>query len=418
MKKSSVIYIVASGIVALWFIGQILYPASLNLTHGFGAYYSAARLLSKGQISDSIYDPAYFRPLVSADSHQQADDIYNANPPTTSLMFWPLSFFSIEKARMIWTWANAIMLLGGLSLLIWAFADHSTPITFWTFFSLGMLFQPVIQNIRFGQAYLLLFLVLTMAVVAFQRKQAGVGGGALALALLLKTAGWALLPLLAWQKRWQYLAWTLGITGSILLLTLPLFRVSMWSRYFQLLAETTQSPLTCVTAYQTTRSLLCHIFVFDHEWNKAPIIDLPWLATGLFISLALVTLIVNFKLSRQNQTLAFISIIAWGVIFAPIGEQYHHTVMLIPITWLLIAWQKGNLFNRSGKFSLAAALFLYLVPFQIGHPQFQDQWWALLAYPRVYSAWLVLLAIISVQLREPRQTSEVFKRDIASKSTE
>jgi hypothetical protein len=213
---------------------------------------------------------------------------------------------------------------------------------------------------------------------------------ALALALVLKTAGWALLPLLAWQKRWRALVWTAGVAVTILLLTLPLFPPPLWQRYGQLLRETSNSAATCATAYQTTRSLLCQLFVFAPPWSQSPVINLPWLAPAFFVTLAALTLLANFWLARRDPTLALTAMIAWGVIFAPLGEGYHHTVMLIPLSWLVIHWSALDRLSRLGL--LAAACF-YFIPFAPYQPDWQSGGWALLAYPRLYGAWLTLLLL-------------------------
>jgi hypothetical protein len=396
--KKAGIYMAAM-VIAFWFVTQTLIPASRTLTHGFGAYYSAARLLRTGQFSAHVYDPAYFRLLVRSDSRQQADDIFNANPPTTSLMLWPLSFVSIEQARLIWTLSNAAMLFGGLVLLTWAFTLQPRLPTFALLVSLGMLFQPAQENIKLGQAYLLIFLFLSIAVAAWSRvglpevsrlKFAdSLGGVVLALALVLKTAGWALLLLLAWQKRWRTLVWTAGFAGAVLLLTLPLFPPPLWQRYGQLLGETNSSTATCAPAYQTTRSLLCQLFVFAPPWSQSPVINLPWLALVFFISLAVLTLLANFWLARRDPTPALTAIIAWGVIFAPLGEGYHHTVMLIPLSWLVSHWTALDRFSR---FGLVAAACLYFIPFALPS-DWQSGRWVLLAYPRLYGAWLTLLLL-------------------------
>ena len=169
----------------------------------------------------------------------------------------------------------------------------------------------------------------------------------------------------------------------------------MWPRYLVLLLETVKSPITCVTAYQTTRSLLCHLFVFDQAWNSQPLVHLPWLASGLFAVLAIGTLVVIYWLNKINEYLAIMSVLVWILIFAPLGEQHHHTIMLIPITYILVNWQSKILDPAVGKVCAAVAIAAYLVPFQIGHTRFHDGWWALLAYPRVYSAWLILVALCS-----------------------
>jgi len=395
----NVILYSVTGLIAFWFVTQTLYPASQTLTHGFGAYYSAARLLRTGQFSAQVYDPTYFRPIVRADSRQQADDIYHANPPTTSLMLWPLSFLSIENARLIWTVVNAVLLFGGLILLLFTFSPRPTLPVLALLASLGMLFQPALENIRLGQAYLLIFALFSIAVTAWSKlaKSNPLGGAALALALVLKTAGWALLPVLIWQRRWRRLFWTVSVIGVILVMALPLFPPPVWQRYGQLLTETGSSAATCAAAYQTTRSLLCHLFVFDPVWSQTPLINLPWLAVILLISLALLTLGFILTFARRNEPLALIAALAWGVIFAPLGEQYHHTVMLIPLSWLILHWDRLNNFNR-GCLITAVCLYLLPLPGQNGL--------ILLAYPRLFGAWLTLAALYPL-MREQAPRLEI-----------
>jgi hypothetical protein len=389
-------YLATASLFALafaWFLITVAYPASRQQTHGFGAYYSAARLLGQGEISARIYDPAYFRPLVEADSGGRASDIYNANPPTTSLLLWPFVRFDIETARAIWTGLSLLLLLAGVVLLVRAFAPQArAPITLF-FSTIALLFRPVIDNFRFGQAYVLVFFLLAVATVAFQRRRPGAGGLALALALVLKTAGWPLLLLLLWLRRWRFLAWAVAGAGLILLFTLPLFPLSMWLRYARLLAEVTRSPLICVTAYQTTRSLFCHLFAPQTMWLEAPSLDLPAAAIATHAALGLSVLGMLLILARRRATAAFVGVIAWSVLFAPLGEQYHHTVMLIPAFWLLGTWSRGEGGNWPAYTSLIAGLIAYITPYPIFHPRLQSGWWALLAYPRLYGAWLILFAL-------------------------
>ncbi len=414
--KNTILYLV-TGVIALWFITQTLYPASQTITHGFAAYYSAARLLQSGQLDERIYDPAYFRPIVQADSQGQADDIYNANPPTTALLLWPLSFFSLATARVIWIWANGLILWGGLALL----ACMSAPPPRWPVWAgllgLGTFFQPALENIYYGQAYLLIFLLLTLAFAALLQQRPWLTGLALTLALLLKTAGWALWPLLLWQRRWRTLAWAMGSLGLSFILTLPLFPPRMWLQFLTLLSQTSRSPQTCVTAYQTTWSLLCRTFVFDPLWSPAPLLHLPWLATVLWAGFALTTAALIFNLSQRSLSRGWLAMIAWGVLFAPLGEQYHHTVLLLPLGWLLIqesqhsfgrskiaipgapklpfsrqnmalSLQNLNMLSLGHHLLLLIPICLYVWPL----PAFQELhgWRLLLAYPRVYGAWLIL----------------------------
>jgi hypothetical protein len=156
------------------------------------------------------------------------------------------------------------------------------------------------------------------------------------------------------------------------------------------LSETNNAAATCAAAYQTTRSLLCQFFVFAPPWSRSPLINLPWLAPIFFISLAALTLLANFWLARRDPTPALAAMIAWGVIFAPLGEQYHHTVMLIPLGWLVI--HRATL-TQLGQIILLAALGLYLIPLPVNPIPWQNGLWVLLAYPRLYGAWLILLLL-------------------------
>jgi hypothetical protein len=88
------------------------------------------------------------------------------------------------------------------------------------------------------------------------------------------------------------------------------------------------------------------------------------------------------------------ALIAWGVLFAPLGEEYHQVVMLVPIIWLIGSWWSGYPIARVSLIFVMIALILYIVPFPLNHPRLQQGWLALLAYPRLYAAWLVWLSLI------------------------
>ena len=402
----STVVVVTFLLIAVWFVMRVVAPSAQRLTHGYGAYYSASRLLAEGRLSAAIYDPDYFRPQVRRDSDGQADDIYNANPPTTALLLLPLAPLPSESARLIWTVLNLLLLFGGLALLLFTFSRSTSLGHALGIFALAMLFQPVVQNFYFGQAYILIFFLLAVAAIAFHRRRSALGATSLGLALLLKTAGTPLLLLLVWQKRWRYLALLIALTLLVLLVTLPLFPLDMWLAYRQLLPEATGGPWVCVTAYQTTRSLLCHLFTFRREWNPTPVAHLPLLASTLLLLLGGLTLLAIFVRASKRPTVAFLGMIAWSVLFAPIGEQHHHTVMLIPLTWLIVSrpsYAAGAFSQWASRLGLALLLAFYFVPFDVNHPAFQQGWRALVAYPRLYGGWLVLLLCFQ-RLWEPVQS--------------
>lgn len=378
----------------IWFIVTVAIPAAHQQTHGFGAYHTVAHLLAQGDISEAVYDPAVFRPLVEENTAGRASDIFNANPPTTALMLWPLAGLAIDPARAVWTALNVLLLLAGIAILVRALAPEARPEVYFFLSALGLLFQPVKQNFIFGQAYVLVFVLLALTISAFHRRRPISGSVALATALLLKTAGWYLLPLLLWTRRWRFLIGTVTASALGMLLTLPLFPPAMWVSYIQLLPTVTRSPLICVTAYQTTRSFLCHLFRPQVVWTEAQTLDLPVPATLLFVTLALLALSAVLALATRRSTAAIAASVAWGIIFAPLGEQHHHVPLLIPAVWLILIWIRGEAPHKLVQVGLFLGLAAYIIPYPIFHPRLQNGWWALLAYPRLLGAWLIFLSLV------------------------
>jgi hypothetical protein len=264
----------------------------------------------------------------------------------------------------------------------------------------GFLFRPVIQNFMFGQAYVLLFFLLSVTTAAFFKNQSinkpnqpinqSTGGLALALSLLLKTAGWPLLILLFWLRRIRFLAGIVGVSVVVFLVSLPVFTLEMWLAYGRLLSEVGRSPLICVPAYQTTRSWLCHLFAPNVLWQEAETagIAIPTPVTIVYLVLGIVCLVGLLRLARKRPETAWIGFVCWSVLFLPLGEVHHHVVMLIPFVWLLVGWAEQSRFSRVA-FVLAAVC--YLISFPINAPQYQSGWLALLAYPYLAGAWLIFL---------------------------
>lgn len=380
-------------LAAVWFTARIVVLPAGRLTHGFGAYYSASRLLVTGTYSERVYDGDYFRALVRADTEGQAADVW-LNPPTTTFLLLPLAPLPIRLARALWTGLNVLLLFGGLALLIRTFAPGA-PLAIWLLiFIVAMLFRPVVANFVLGQAYILVFLLLVISVVGLHRHRDVAGGLSLGLALALKLVGWPLALLLLWLRKWRYLAIFVGTVALVLLVSLPLLGSGSWPAFADTLDKTLASPFICVPAYQTTRSWLCHLLAPEVSWMEVGSLTLPWFAPLILLAAGAVTLALSLPLADRQPVAGAAALIVWGLLFAPLGEEYHQVVVLIPIVWLLLAWWSGYPHSRASLAALAIALFLYTVPFPINHPRLQQGWLALAAYPRLYAAWLVWLALI------------------------
>ena len=123
---------------------------------GFAAYYTAARLVRVGDGGSRFYDDTWFGGQVSA-FVPGVKDIYNANPPTTSMIMLPLSWADYATARTIWIVLSIIMLTATL-LLIVRETGMSGPVVP-LFVSVALLCEPLAANMRQGQVYIALLML-------------------------------------------------------------------------------------------------------------------------------------------------------------------------------------------------------------------------------------------------------------------
>ena len=199
----------------LLFIWWVALPAATRPTHGFSAYYTAARLVLEGQDPARFYDDDWFREQTVRLGFAGAEDIYNVNPPTAALLLLPLAGLTPQVARAIWTGLNLLCLglaLAGLLRLTCGDALASVGVLGGARdlppagrtarrrrvgqdaltaggLALLVLFQPAREEVRLGQAYALLLLGEVALLWAYLARRERTAGLLLGLLLGVKTAG-------------------------------------------------------------------------------------------------------------------------------------------------------------------------------------------------------------------------------------
>ncbi|HEX5417048.1 MAG TPA: glycosyltransferase family 87 protein [Chloroflexota bacterium] len=424
-----------SALVAALFLVQVAWPAALQLTHGFSAYYTASRLVREGANVADFYDDDWFHAQTVRRGFKGAEDIYNLNPPTTALLFWPLAALPPREARVAWSGANLLLLGVVLGLLIRSLGGGAVEVALGVLLIAG--FQPVREDLRLGQVYVLLLALETLLLRAYLVRRGAVAGVSLGLAIGFKTAGAGLLLLLVARREWRVLCWvglTFGATvaGGILLLG-----PDSWLRYVTLVSRFNTHPELAVTAYQSVPGLLLHLFRFDQIWNPAPLLAAPALALILLVTSAVVMLGVTLQFtglstqttsaalkgrrrsnglkprsctaspfaclsrrrriivqkrlgppssdSHRDRALAFAAWAILDVALSPVSEDYHYTLLLVPIAILLADWRDCRR-GRRWLAILLGAIVLIGAPLPFKSPALAAGAWALLAYPKLYGA--------------------------------
>ena len=382
------------GWMPAWGFGMAILAAftiysAASITHGFVAYYAAARLLVEGALGPNAYDDAWFGAYVQQLTGSNIREIFTPNPPTMALMAWPVAAFDHHIARAIWLFLSVAMFGGAVFALArhrerW---DGSMPLVP---LLLAMLAPAVFTNIRIGQGYLIVFVVFAAAVLALSERRDVRGGAALGVLLGLKLSGSGLLIALAAERRWRAMMVAALAAVALALAVTPFIDASMWLQYPDVVGAFVQRPSGSVTAYQTTLSLVRRLCVADPVWNPSPAAACPGVAFAIpYTSLAIAILITAVTVYRRNDPrMAAIAGTILSLLVLPVAAEVHYVLLGIPLLLLPL---------RTWELAIIGALLI--IPLEVTAERFTSGWAVLLAYPRLYAAWW--LWALSVRCARP-----------------
>ena len=355
-----------------------------STTHGFVSYYAAAKLLIAGDLGPQAYDDRWFGAYVQEVTGSSVREIFIPNPPTMSLMATPVAWLDARTARMAWLASSLAAFLAAVWALVQWSARNARHVPA-PVLLLVLLAPPVFTNLRIGQGYLFVFALFAGAVILIARGRDGAGGALLGMLLALKTSGVALAVLLAARRRWRALAVAATVAILLALAITPFIEPSMWMVYPDHVRAYVNRPASSVTAYQTTLSLFRRLCVADPAWNPSPAAScasiaffVPGLLTG---GATLLTAIVAMRSRRPEPWLAAAA--ALSVLTLPAVAEPHFVLLGIPL--LLV---------KLRPLELALVATLLIVPLEITAERFTAGWSVLLAYPRLYAAWLLWAASV------------------------
>lgn len=390
----------------LTFIQRALLPSAKTITYGFMGYYTASWLFAHGQWTPEAYDDTRFNAQVETLSGGKVGDIISYNPPAVALILWPLAGLSPEEARWIWTLINGMLLVlaGGFIFRTLAHLARAQPVSRWLWLALSALalvYAPLAENFQFGQVYVFMLFLYAVGLWSLTSKRETLAGLGLGLAGVLKLSG---LPiwLLLLTRRWPRFPWRLFAAAfTLFVLSIPLVTPTMYFSFLSRIpSELSSTPWVTLTVYQTTNSFFAHFFRFDARFNPSPLANLPLLADGLTLLIVVLSLVFTLWRSRfADLTLAFASATVLSVILYPVAEQYHYTLLLLPLAILA-----ADITTHGGSprfilaWALAAALLALPLPYRAA--RLSTGWLSLLAYPRLYGGWLLWgLLMIRMKIR-------------------
>ncbi len=382
--------LILAALAGLIFWRETFEPALRGVTHGFPVYYVSARLIHEGRWSPNVYDNDWFSAQALALTQGHIGEIFSPNPPSASLLMAPFAGLDIAGARAAWIGLNLLLLAASLALIV-AALPQARGLSFRAgFVAFALAYAPMRENFRLGQAYVLLLFLFALAFWSLSRSRWAPAGIALGTAALAKLSGGVVWLMLASHARWQVIRAGALAGVAFFLASVALTGWGSWERFLSILPEyLVGNQWSTVTAFQTTPSFFRHLFVADVQLNPQPLWHQPWLAFALSVGIGVAVLALTLGYGRRaDDELAFAAATTLSVILLPLAEEYHYTLLLLPLAVMASRMARKPLQARDVAW-LVLAVLLLAAPLPYKSPQLNDGWYALLAYPRLYGGWLV-----------------------------
>ncbi len=391
-------------------------PALKDSGGDFANYYTASRIVREGRSIEPAYrDFSWFQKQMDREGFERQVGGFIPHPPSTALLFLPLTFLDPLTAKRAWTLLNLvfalliILLLTKLSGLNWLLAAI-------LFMSSG---AALINNLLFGQLYLLLLLSILLGLYLLRSGYPVAAGLCLGALLPIKYVALPWIALLLWQRQWKVLLGAAGATLALLLLTLwaqgpqpfDTFLNEVLPRH---LRGEIQDPFS--TRFQSFNSLFRRLFLAEPTLNPKAALDAPFLLflfkNLTFWMLAGVTglVLAGTRFSSESHRFLFrmglLPVIV--LLLSPGGATYHF--LLLCITAVFYVRILLDLGRARAATAVAAWLVLVNLPHYLRLEWLAQGWWTPAAYSRLWLLLLFLLASLwifrhSIRLRSNHLTT-------------
>lgn len=322
------------------FLFILVGPFWAGWTHAetdFPNYYTAAALVRQHQPLRNYYDWTWFARQMNYAGNGTQLGAYTPQTPLTMLPMVPLAGFAPQTAKRIWLLSNLVF----LGLTVWLLSrvtrfrfETIWLLTFCGYFSLRTTFL-------YGQYYVFLLFLLTLAFYFLHRKNHLLGGCITGLVFGLKLYGGPFLPYFAIKRQWKTLIGTIVVVLFLVGVAIVLFGPADVHYYAtQILPRSLEGG--SVDPYNpgdpTFSTFLRRSFVAERELNSHPLWEAPWLFFFLrsFISSAIIFfLFLGIAMKRTTDRHDFSWLVVTVLLLSTSTASYTFIILLMPLVLLL-----------------------------------------------------------------------------------
>jgi Glycosyltransferase family 87/WD40-like Beta Propeller Repeat len=380
-----------------------------KLNTDFPNYYVAASLAHEHFDTSRVYEWIW---IAREKDHRDIDQRVIGMVPLTvfsTLFVYPLTPLPALTAKHCWIVFNIVLLLGILGLL-----RAMTGLEWRRIALVIALSFPMRINLLYGQFYVLLLFMLTLACFFYMRQRSFASGIAIGVAAGLKV--FPVLFLLYFLRKRDLKAFSGGVVAGLgsMIASVWVFGWQVHRVYiFQVLPSTLRGegsdPYNLKAASLST--LLHRLFIYEPMLNPHPAINAAWLFAVLhpLLQMALIApallLAVPHERSPRCIRLEWAAMLLAVLAISTSATSYLFTVLILPACLLL-----GTLPQRRPRTFYGVVLILYAAAGALaGTSNGHEGWAALLGVPRLYLI-LAFCVIAYAQLGQ-QPASETVKAD-------
>jgi hypothetical protein len=395
-------------LMATYFCVHTLPAAWKTLNTDFSNYYLTARLAREKSSTSRIYEWIW---LQRQKDHREIDQrIISLVPitPFSTLAVWPFASIPPLQAKHYWLILNILFVLATAVLL------RSLTQLSWRRIALVVaLSVPLNKNFLYGQYYVLLLFVLTLACWCYVRQKRFLAGLLIGVGFGLKI--FPLLYLAYFLRKRDLRAFFGGLAGGVgaAIISVAAFgwqanrvlvnQVLPWTMRGEGMDPYNLSSGSIAT-------LLHRLFIYEPQLNPNPTIHAAWifavllpLAQTLLFAPAL--LLVEPGNSPGRLKLEWSAILLGSLAISTLPASYHFTLLILPVC---LMWEPIE--RRAGAAGTAALLILYAA---IGYPGWKMIGAAsrltLFSAPRLYL--VILFCLFSYLLLSEGSRARESRRD-------
>jgi hypothetical protein len=301
----------------------------------FGNYYYGSNFWREGIDPLKFYQSIHF--FNSEIRHHETGVFFENYTPVTPfslLFYWPLTFFNLMTAKLLFNLLGLFVFCFSLQRLIKSTKVFSPAFYFLTFIFL----QPLYSNFHHGQAYLLIAALLFEFYIALQSNKKMTMGVIIALLFCLKIFPAFIAIIFLFKKDWKSIGWSVLFIAVFLLLTLFCVGTEVMNYYY--LDVFPRLALNDVTApfshfNQSFHTFLLNSFVFHPFLNPSPLVNATLIA--VIIQLAfysfVFSILIKMVLKQSLFTSFFVSVLALVLINK--YSTVYGLIILFPFIFLL-----------------------------------------------------------------------------------